>query len=215
MPDFSLPDFSFSEIALPFYLLPFRLVITQAVLILVAIALESMVFNRILGYPPRKSVEYATSLNLFSLFVGWFLFLNLIGTFPLPAVIKLDLISFILFDRWSNSTFIWSITAGLTTFFGTFLIEFIAFRALQRLRNEAEAIEKQLGLTQRRPRYSASRYPGLFSLNEGGQGDPLYAILLANAASYSAVVILLGVLRLWPDTVPPFPLLPLSVLNVF
>ena len=64
-----MPDL---PIQFPLYLIPFRLIVTQSLLIVVAIALEAIILRRFLQYPPRKSVEYSTSINLFSLVVGWF-----------------------------------------------------------------------------------------------------------------------------------------------
>lgn len=186
-----MPDL---PIQFPLYLIPLRLMVTQSLLIVVAIALESIILRRFLQYPPRKSVEYATSINLFSLVVGWFFFLNLVSNFPLPATIVEELMNLILYDKWSSSTLAVTIIVALITFFVTFFIEFIGFTSLQKLRNEEEGLERQIDRTRKKPKYGKSQARGLFSLGETS-ADPLYALLLANAASYTAIVAILLLLH--------------------
>ncbi|NEP76270.1 filament integrity protein FraC [Okeania sp. SIO2G5] len=187
-----MPDL---PIQFPLYLIPLRLMVTQSLLIVVAIALESLVLRRFLQYPPRKSVEYSISINLFSLVVGWFFFLNLVSNVPLPAAILEDLMNLILFDKWSNATRAGTVIVALVTFFVTFFIEVIGFTSLQKLRNEEEAIESQIDRTRKRPKYAQSRARGLFSIGDQANADPLYVLLLANAASYTAIVAILLLLR--------------------
>ncbi|MEM9220162.1 MAG: filament integrity protein FraC [Cyanobacteria bacterium P01_F01_bin.150] len=193
-----MPDL---PIQFPLYLIPFRLIATQSLLIVVAIALESIMLRRFLQYPPRKSVEYSTSLNLFSLVVGWFFFLNVVSSFPLPAPIFEDLLNLILYDEWSSSTLAGAVTIGLITFFATFFVEFIGFTSLQKLREEEEELEKQVGRTRKRPRYGQMRARGLFSMGDQTSSDPLYALLLANAASYSAIVVILLLLHFGSEVI--------------
>ena len=193
-----MPDL---PIQFPLYLIPFRLMVTQSLLIVVAIALESMILRRFLQYPPRKSVEYSTSINLFSLVVGWFFFLNLVSNFPLPAAIVEDLMNLILYDKWSRSTLAGTVIVALITFFVTFFIEFIGFTSLQKLRNEEEGLERQIDRTQKKNRYGQSRARGLFSLGDQTGADPLYALLLANAASYTVIVAILLLLHFGPDVI--------------
>lgn len=190
-----MPDL---PIQFPLYLIPLRLMVTQSLLIVVAIALESLVLGRFLKYPPRKSVEYSTSINLFSLVVGWFFFLNLVSNFPLPDPIMEELMKLILYDQWSNSTFAGMVIVALITFFVTFFIEFIGFTSLQKLRNEEEGLERQIDRTRKQPKYGP-RARSLFSLGEQSNTDPLYALLLANAASYTAIVAILLLIHLGPD----------------
>ncbi|NET48894.1 MAG: hypothetical protein F6K09_09245 [Merismopedia sp. SIO2A8] len=187
---------------LPLYLIPFRLMITQSLLVTVAIAIESIAIHFLLNYPPRKSIEYSISLNLFSLSLGWFFFLNVISNAPLPAIIEQDLINLILFDIWTTSTLAWSITAGLITFFGTFFIEVIGFFYLRQLRDEEEAIEEQIMQKQKPSKYPSSNYQGFFSFSNRGDADPLYAILIANGASYTAMIAILFFLRFGADFLP-------------
>lgn len=193
-----MPDL---PIQFPLYLVPLRLMVTQSLLIVVAIALESLVLRRFLQYPPRKSVEYSTSVNLFSLVVGWFFFLNLVSNFPLPAPIIEDLMNLILFDKWSSSTLAGLVIVALVTFFVTFFIEVIGFTSLQKLRNEEEELERQIDRTRKRPKYGQFRARGLFSLGDQTSADPLYALLLANAASYTAIVAILLFLRFGSEAI--------------
>ena len=196
-----MPDL---PIQFPLYLIPFRLMVTQSLLMVVAIALESVVLRRFLQYPPRKSVEYSTSINLFSLVVGWFFFLNLVINVPLPAPILEDLMNLILFDEWSSSTLAGTVILALITFFVTFFIEVIGFTSLQKLRNEEEGIERQIVRTRKRPKYGQSRARGLFSIGDQANVDPLYALLLANAASYTAIVAIILLLRFGSEVITAF-----------
>lgn len=193
-----MPDL---PIQFPLYLIPFRLMVTQSLLLVVAIALESLILRRFLQYPPRKSVEYSTSINLFSLVVGWFFFLNLVSNFPLPAPILKDLMNLILFDQWSSSTLAGTVVAALVTFFVTFFVEVIGFTSLQKLREEDEALERQIDRTRKRPKYGQSRARGLFSVGDQASADPLYTLLLANAASYTAIVMILLLIHFGPEAI--------------
>ena len=190
-----MPDL---PIQFPLYLIPLRLMVTQSLLIVVAIALESLAIRRLLNYPPRKSVEYSTSINLFSLVVGWFFFLNLVSNVPLPAAIIEDLMNLILYDVWSTSTKALTIIVALVTFFITFFVEYIGFISLQKLRNEEEDLERQI---RKQPKYGQLRARGLFSLSHQTSTDPLYALLLANGASYAAIVAILLLLHFGPEVI--------------
>ena len=117
------------------------------------------------------------------------------SNFPLPAAIVEDLMNLILYDQWSSSSLAGSVIVALITFFVTFFIEFIGFTSLQKLREEEEGLERQIDRTRKQPRYGQSRARGLFSLGDQTGADPLYALLLANAASYTAIVALLLLLH--------------------
>lgn len=196
-----MSDFS---IQFPLYLVPFRLIVTQSLLMVVAIALEAAVIRRFLQYPPRKSVEYSTSINLFSLVVGWFFFLNLVSNFPVPNPVMEDLFNLILYDRWSQSTLAGTVVAALITFFVTFFVEVIGFTSLQKLRDEEEGLERQIVRTRKRPKYGQSRARGLFSMSNQSSSDPLYTLLLANAASYTAIVAILLFLHFGANIIASF-----------
>lgn len=182
-------------LSLPLLLIPFQLVLIQGLVVVVAIALEAIVFHRMLQYPPRKSVEYAISLNFFSLFIGWFFFLSLMNGVPLPPTLEQDVINVILFDQWSPSILAWLITAGLMTFFGTLLIEVIGFVYLRPLRNEEKTTEEDIIQQQKSSRYGSYPSPRLFALGDRSEGDPVYVLLVANSVSYSAITVILLLLR--------------------
>ncbi|MEB3356408.1 MAG: hypothetical protein VKK04_06755 [Synechococcales bacterium] len=179
--------------------LPFRLIVNQALLLLLAIAIEAMVLRQQLKYPPRKSIEYSASINLWSTLIGWLIFFVVAGGIPLLPAIKLELINFIFFDRWSPDLFSWLVTAGFFTFFITVFVELIGFLQLQRLRQEREEIESKYTQQRRLPKYiKASRLgPGINapSTDRTNEAEPLYAILVANAASYTAIVAVLVALQ--------------------
>ncbi|NEQ98136.1 MAG: hypothetical protein F6K30_15695 [Cyanothece sp. SIO2G6] len=198
-----MPDLTFS---LPLLLIPFQLILVQGLLVVVAIALEAIVLQRMLRYPPRKSVEYATSLNLFSLSIGWFFFLTLMNSVPLPTRLEQDVINLILFDRWSPSILAWLIVAGLMTFFGTLLIEVIGFIYLRPLRDEkqitAEDIIEDIIQQQKSSRSRSYRSPRFLMLGDSKEGDPVYVLLVANSASYSAITVILLLLRFGTNWLP-------------
>ena len=191
--------------SLPLLLIPFQLVLTQSLLVVVAIALESLVIHRGLKYPPRKSVEYAISLNFFSLFIGWFFFLTLIGSFPLPLVIKQDIINLILFDQWSTSTLAWTMTIGIVTFFGTLFVESVGIYYLRQLRKEEKPTEEVIIEKQKSSRRYGNNRPQFFNLGDGSDDDPIYVLLLANATSYSAITAILLLLQFGSTLFPLNP----------
>lgn len=57
--------------------LPLRAVLSQVLILLLAISIESWFFQRLLYLSPKNSVEYAASINLFSTCAGWLMFLCL------------------------------------------------------------------------------------------------------------------------------------------
>ncbi|MEB3232435.1 MAG: hypothetical protein VKJ64_15610 [Leptolyngbyaceae bacterium] len=196
-------------ISLPLLLIPFQLVLIQVLVVVVAIALESTVFHRMLQYPPRKSVEYAISLNLFSLFIGWFFFLTVMTGVPLPTPLEQDVINLILFDQWSSSIVAWLIITGLMTFFGTLLIEVIGFIYLRPLRDEKKATAEDIIEQQKSSRSRSYQSPRLLTLGDRTESDPIYVLLVANSTSYSAITAILLLLRFGVTVFPMgrFPLL--------
>lgn len=180
--------------------LPLRLIAFQCVFLLLAIAIEATVLRSSLRLQPRKSVEYATSINFLSTVVGWLLFLNLQAVAPEP--LRLDLMDGIFFDRWSRDVLAWVILAALVTFFVSFLIKLVGLYQLQFFLGEE--IDKE-----DREEKNLKNVKGMLArLTLKGQrgGTPRQAntILVANALSYSAISFVL-LLRLLANTVvtPP------------
>lgn len=165
-------------------LVPLRAVVFQALFLLVAIAVESIVLQRQLKLAPRVGVQYAASINLLSTVVGWLMFFLLFNFANLPGDLKPTLISFIFFDRWSGDVVRVLILASFFTFFISFLVKERGLLLLQRL----------LGQQPPRP---ARKEPTPETILRDYRKEPpevqpqFAAVLFANAASYSAIVMVM------------------------
>ena len=78
--------------------LPLRAVVFQTLLLLISIAIESVVLQRLLNISRKTATEYSATLNLLSTFVGWLCF------FVIEAItrrfLETQLIRYIFFDRF-------------------------------------------------------------------------------------------------------------------
>ena len=97
--------------------LPLRAILFQLLFLLVAIAVEAIVFKERLNLTRRISLEYSASINLLSTVIGWLFFFTLEPALPLAW--KGPLISYVLFNARSANTNTLLIMLGLFTFFGT------------------------------------------------------------------------------------------------
>lgn len=159
---------------------PLRMIVFQAMFILIAIAIESYIFRRQLQVPPRTSIEYAATIILFSVLVGWLLFFF---TEPLlPQLIRLQLLSYIFFNQWSQGMESWAVPTAIVTFFLSFFLKLQGLILLKRLREEPredaiEPVTRPSFATLKRPRATGTRLAAI--------------VLLANAASYGAISLVL------------------------
>lgn len=176
--------------------LPLQTYLFQSVFLLVAIALEARVFYKRLYLTRRRSIEYATSINLFATVIGWLTFFFLKSFLPQP--LKSQIISYIFFDRFLGSQpenfYLTIISAGVVIFFSAFLIKLQGLQLLESLLERTperqSAMELQppkLPHNQRRQRLS-DRLDQTVSNTEPSQAT---AVLLANAYSHSAILLLL------------------------
>lgn len=177
------------------YLLPLKVISTQALLLMFVIAIESVVLRRRLKFSPRKSVEYAMSLNLLSLVLGWLVFfagLALLDNGESVAAVETDLINLLFLNGRLPNTFLWIVITGFITFFITVFVEISGFVQLEQLRGERKQTELRYG--RRKPRFPM----GYRREPRTGQPEakPAYAILVANATSYSLMLIVLIMLQL-------------------
>ncbi|HEY9849280.1 MAG TPA: filament integrity protein FraC [Leptolyngbyaceae cyanobacterium] len=85
---------------MPIAVLPLRAVMFQILFLLVAIAVESFIFKKKLHLSGRTSIEYATSINLFSTIIGWIAFFFFLPF--LPFKLQAQLINFILFNNFAT-----------------------------------------------------------------------------------------------------------------
>ncbi len=173
------------------FVLPLRAIAFQILFLLLAIAIEAWVLQRQLKLPPNRSrispkqaVQYATSVNLLTIAVGWFLFLSLQALLPLE--LKYQLLNFIFFNQWSSSTAFWIILSGFITFFASFLLKLGGLIQLQRmmLTNQELAARRELD----KNKYRLGARPKKEFRATSNQAS---VILSANALSYTAIAIVL------------------------
>lgn len=167
-------------------ILPVRMIVFQILFLLVAIAVETTVFYWMLGVTPRKSAQYATTVNLLAAVVGWLVFLNVQAILPEP--IRLDLISSILFNRWSDDLAVWIILMALGTFFLSLAIKLLGLRQLQFFLGDEQAKEGKEPKTLKTLKDTISRRTLKTTRSLTRQAN---AVLVANALSYSAVSLVL------------------------
>lgn len=170
--------------------LPLQLILFQLLFLLVAIALEAMVFHQRLHLTRKTSVEYATSLNLWSVVIGWLFFL-LIENFS-PKSLQAQIVSYIFFDhpiynQLEKLDFI-IISIGIIIFFFSFIIKMLGFELIKIwIHDHPEQFESNPEALQKRPRL----------LNRDKikktkpKPNPAFAVLVANAYTYSAILFLL------------------------
>lgn len=89
--------------------LPLRMIIYQLLFIVLAIAVEALVLQKYLGIGRKSSIQYASTANLLSTVVGWFVFFISVPWMPDP--LRQQIITYIFFDErtirryWSDSRF--------------------------------------------------------------------------------------------------------------
>lgn len=179
----------------PIWLLPTYLF--QSVFLLVAIALEARVLYQRLYLTRRRSVEYATSINLLAAVLGWIAFFLLKDLLPPP--IKSEIISYIFFDRFltpfPQSFYLVLISTGVIVFFCAFLIKLKGLQLLEALLERTPKEQSQpehISSNQDRKRLKRSvseRVERSVSRTDPNQAT---VILLANVYSHSAIALLLA-----------------------
>ncbi|MEA5451533.1 hypothetical protein VB780_23345 [Leptolyngbya sp. CCNP1308] len=174
-------------------ILPLRAIAVQSMLLMVAIVLEAMVLRQQLQLGYRPSMQYAATLNLLATSLGWVAFLAIEAVLPLS--LRSQIISYVLFNRFYTNTWydalpVVVVVVAIAAFFITYWIKLQGLLWLLQLLGQKpvettpEAIEGD-----RRQRYERARQAQL----EGRQGHSprALAMLQANAASFSAILVLL------------------------
>ncbi len=167
---------------------PLRAIAFQVVFLLMAIAIEGAVLHKRLNIPPKQSVQIAASTNLLTTVMGWLVTFFLLGTAavlptPLFTELKMALMNFIFFDQWSDGAAELLILICFITFFVSLGVKWAGLVGLDWLmKNKLPAAPEAIVETgvfispQRKPRQFRPR---------------LNTTLVANAASYSAILIAL------------------------
>lgn len=170
---------------------PLPAILFQFLFLLVAITIESFILNRQLKLSRKKSIDYAISINLFSLVLGWLGFFYIQGL--LPPNLKGELISFLFFDRFITpqapnfNTFI--ILSGFLTFFSAFFIKLKGLdflEALLEFTKPAEVKETKKDIRGRSVNLSRV-YQRVLNINP----NRATVILFANACTHSAILLIL------------------------
>jgi hypothetical protein len=184
-----------------FSVLPLRAIAFQCLFLLLAIAIEAAVLREVLKLPYRKSVEYAASINLLSTVVGWLIFFSFEPLFP--ADLKLQLINCIFFDQWSSRIAPWIILAGFATFFISFLVKLSGLDLLRLLLQDKKE-EKETDQDSQAEKNR--RYQNTVRARKNAREGPnqANAILVANALSYTAILLVLFLRVVMPNTSPRF-----------
>lgn len=178
---------------------PIQTILFQTIFLLVAIALEARVLQRKLYLTRRRSIEYATSINLLAVVLGWFGFFLLQEWLPQP--LKLELLTFIFFDRFleqqPHNLLLMIVSTGVVIFFSAFIIKLKGLQLLEALLETAP--EKKITEDQEKEALKLPRNRRRKGLAERldqavTRTDPTQAtaVLLANAYSHSAILLILA-----------------------
>ena len=169
--------------------LPVQTILYQSLFLLMAIAIEGFILHRQLQLSRKTSIQYAASINLLSTIVGWLLFFFIQPL--LLSDIKIQLISYIFFNRFLNSgstPYSFFIIIGfIISFFISFMVKFQALKSLDSLLMESNSIP-QILVKLTSLRYNKKKSSHLYSAKHPSKAT---AILLANASSHSAMLLIL------------------------
>lgn len=172
-------------------ILPLRAIAFQILFLMVAIAIEAGILRQRLRLGFATSVQYATLINLASVVIGWTAFLVVE---PLsPPDIKAQIISYVLFDQlllngWNARIGGTIFGLGLITFFATFFIKAKGLELVMRA-DDAWKVPQRPLQSSREQRYSRARQGRTES--QQALSDFTDTVILANAASFSLILLLL------------------------
>ncbi len=118
-----------------FNILPLRAIISECLIVLVVIAIESFVFQIRFKFVPKVSVEYATVINLISTCVGWILFFYVVSL--LPNILEKQILALILFGQIGNLYPLLIITIFIS-FLISLIVKFMGFNLCEYLWTETQ-----------------------------------------------------------------------------
>ncbi len=178
-------------------ILPLRAIAFQTLLLMLAIVLEAMVLRQQLRLGYRTSMQYAATLNLLATSLGWVAFLALEAVLPLS--LRSQVISYVLFNRfylngWREVLPVVVVVTAIAAFFVTYWIKLQGLTWLQQLLGQQPIdTNPQPVEINRRQRYEWARQGQRRGQADGQQGSSprALAVLQANAASFTAILVLL------------------------
>ncbi|HCF28058.1 MAG TPA: filament integrity protein fraC [Cyanobacteria bacterium UBA11049] len=170
--------------------LPIPTILFQVLFLLVAIALEARVFHKRLNLTRKISIDYAISINLLCVIIGWLAFFLILRFVPQP--LKTQMISFIFFDQLlapqpGNLNLI-IVSTGIVIFFCAFLIKLKGLELLEALLNRPPGQSSSESPDEGRSLSLPARLNRAISHTDANQAT---VVLLANAYSHSAILLLL------------------------
>jgi uncharacterized protein YacL len=163
--------------------MPLRAVAFQIMFLLLAIAIEGVILQVQLRIPRKLSMQYAATTNLLATAVGWMIFF--IVEPLLSADWRKELIGYVFFGIKTIPVPV--ILVGFGMFLGTFLLKLQGVEWLDMVLEKAP-VEKKTA-------FEPGKYRGRQRVHTDfqlGPNRPL-AILWANAASFSAISLLLAI----------------------
>lgn len=171
-------------------ILPLQLILFQVLFLLVAIVLEARVFHRRLKLTRKTSVQYATSLNLWSVVIGWISFLFIEPL--LPNTLQNEIVSFIFFNHPIGSELdeanFQILITGIIIFSFAFIVKLLGFSFIKNwIHDNPEPFNGSSDLSNKRP---SVLNPYKRKITKP-KPNPAFALLLANAYSYSAILLIL------------------------
>lgn len=169
---------------------PFRAIAFQFLFLLIAIAIESIIYRQRMRLGYRTSVQYAASVNLLSVIIGWLIFFIVVPLLPEP--LKTQFISYIFFDQfytdpWASSIPSIVITIGFMIFFGTFALKIQGLNLLELALDQKKDDKKELPPPQDKHSRRPAQEQNIFQR----AGARATTVLLANACSFSAILLVL------------------------
>jgi hypothetical protein len=190
--------------AMNFGVLPLRAVSFQIVLLMIAIALEAIVFFWQLGLDYRTSVRYTATLNLLSTVVGWVVFF--IVQAIVPEGLRIQLISYFFFERffpnpWAAGIVPIVAVTSLGIFFSVFLLEFGGLELLERILEKKKPKADDKKDSEKKPDSDSGEDPKpkekIARFRRPAEGyifrtdNRAYVVLMANSLSFSAILLFL------------------------
>lgn len=177
---------------------PFKAILYQLLFLVIAIALEAFILKRYLGIGRKTCIQYTATANLLSTVVGWFLFF-LIEPILSPAW-RQDLIDFVFFDLTKNSPVL--IGIAFCTFLGTFVIKLQGLDLLDQILG----IKKPLPPEAEEPLKFRGRMARQQARHQHFVNMPsrALAVLWANAASFSAITLIIAIRMLFATPSTPW-----------
>ncbi len=115
-------------------ILPLRAIISESLILLVVIAIESWFFQRRLNLIPKVSVEYATVMNLISTCVGWVFFFY--GVSLLPNILEKQMVAYILFGKIGGTIYPLFIPVLVLSFLSSLIVKLVGFNLCDSLWNK-------------------------------------------------------------------------------